>query len=101
MSPVPPTSIVAAISAKVPFPGASPGPADLQGRRPFINEFVHALAAKFQKIRNAVPVAHGRAPGEIIESPIRVFAGLYRQGRRHDAADVAVELQRPPLDEAP
>ena len=80
MSPVPPTSIVAAISAKVPFPGASPGPADLQGRRPFINEFVHALAAKFQKIRNAVPVAHGRAPGELSRAQLGSSQGFTAKG---------------------
>ena len=72
-----------------------------QGCISFVEELAHALAAEFQKIRNMIYAAHGRAPPKVIESPARILAGLYRQGRWHDAADIAVELQRPSLNEAP
>ena len=59
---------------------ASRGPTGPQGRIPFVNEFAYALAAEFQKIRYAVHAADGRAPPEVVQNPVRVFAGLYRHG---------------------
>ena len=68
---------------------------------PLVEEFLQALATELQKVRNIVHGSHGRGPPEIVERPALVFAGLYRQGRRHDAAYVAVELQRASLDQTP
>ncbi len=68
---------------------------------PLVKEFPQALATELQKVRNVVHSSHGDAPPEIVERPVLVFAGLYRQGRRHDTAYVAVELLRPSLDQTP
>jgi len=59
---------------------------------PLVEEFPQVLATELQKARNVVHASHGPAPPEIVERPVPVFAGLYCQGRRHDAAYIAVEL---------
>ena len=69
-------------------------------RVPLFDEFADALAAEFQEIRYTLHATRARAPLEFVDDPVRVFVGLYRRGRRRHAANVAVELQRPPLDQA-
>ena len=68
---------------------------------PLVEEFFQAPAAELQKVGNVVHAPHGRAPLEIVERPVLVVAGLYLQGRRYDAANPAVELLRPSLDQTP
>ena len=61
---------------------------------PLVEEFFQALAAELQKIGNVIHASHGSAPPEIVERPCLIVARLYRQGRRYDAANPAVEFEK-------
>ncbi len=80
------------------LPGS--GPVAPQVCAPSVDEFVHTLTAEFQKAGNAVRTAYRVGPFEPFESPVGVVARFDGQGRRRDAAYLAVKLQRPSLDQA-
>ena len=79
----------------------SKGPAGLQVQMPFAEEVPHVRTTELKKTMNVFQAPHGWAPLEIVERPAWVFAGLYLQGRRHDAANVTVESQCASLHQTP
>ena len=66
--------------------GDSAGVVCLWRHVPLFDEFADALAVEIQEIGYALHATNGRAPLEFVDGPVRIFAGLYRQGRRHQAA---------------